>query len=67
MTHSHWPLITRKSHKQPKKLQKLRVLNEYNAFQMGLRHLEFIFVGILDLSNESNNNFLKIDILGLKN
>ena len=67
MTHSHWPLITRKNHKQPKKLKKLQVLNEYNAFQMGWRHLELISVGILDLSNENNNNFFKIDILGLKN
>ena len=34
---------------------------------MGWRHLELISVGILDLSNENNNNFFKIDILGLKN
>ena len=42
MARSHWPLITRKSHKTPKKFQKLRVLNEYKAFQIGWRHLELV-------------------------
>ena len=34
--------ITMKSYKEPKKLQKLWVLNEYNAFLIGWRHLELI-------------------------
>ena len=42
VAHSHWPLITMKSHKQPKKLQKIWVLNDYNAFQIGLRHLKLV-------------------------
>ena len=42
MTHSHWPLITRKNHIQPKMLQNLQVLNEYKAFRIGWRHLELV-------------------------
>ena len=42
MAHFHWPLITKKSHQQLKRLQILWVLNEYHAFWLGWRHLKLV-------------------------
>ena len=57
MAHSHWPHIKRKSHKKIlKKLQKLRVLNEYNAFQIGWRHLELILICLEDQNRSQRLN-----------
>ena len=42
MTHFHWPLIKKKSHKQPNRFKILRVLNKYHAFWIGLMSLELV-------------------------